>query len=90
MPLAPRAIGTRLSRVAVLAALLLAPMVSRGQTPGNVCLVLGSDTAIWEGMDTSRYHCPYNIDLYTNQTRNACKVMDPAFRNRFLELTGSR
>ena len=25
----------------------------------------GSDTAIWDGMDTSLYHCHYNIDLYT-------------------------
>ncbi len=63
-------------------------MVSRGQTPGNVYLVLGSDTAIWEGMDTSRYHCHYNIDLYTNQTRNAYKVMDPAWRSQMVDSYG--
>jgi len=56
--------------------------------PGEVYLVLGSDTAIWEGMDTSRYHCHYNIDLYTNQTRNAYQVMDPAFRSRFVDSYG--
>ena len=55
---------------------LLPPMGSPSHTPGSVYLVLGSDTAIWEGMDTSRYHCHYDIGLYTNQTRNAYKVMD--------------
>jgi len=53
-----------------------------------VDLVLGSDTAIWQGMDTSRYHCYYNIDLYTNQTRNACKVMDPAWRSPMVDSYG--
>ena len=47
---------------------------------GVVYLVLGSDTAIWNGMNTSRYNNFYNIDLYTNPTRNAYTVMDPAFR----------
>ncbi len=79
---------THLFHIAVLAALLSTAMVVRGQSPGNVYLVLGSDTAIWEGMDTSRYQCHYNIDLYTNQTRNAHNVMDPAFRSRFVDSYG--
>ncbi len=63
-------------------------MALRGQTPGNVYLVLGSDTAIWEGMDTSQYQCHYSLDLYTNQTRNAYKVMDPAFRSPLVDSYG--
>ena len=47
---------------------------------GKVYLVLGSDTAIWEGMDVARYNCTYALSLYTDPTRNAALVMDPAFR----------
>jgi len=47
---------------------------------GVVYLVLGSDTAIWNGMNTGTYNNFYNIDLYTNPTENAFTVMDPAFR----------
>ena len=43
-------------------------------------MVLGSDTAIWNGMNTGRYNNFYNIDLYTNPNRNAYAVMDPSFR----------
>lgn len=55
---------------------------------GKVYLVLGSDTAIWEGMDVRSYHCYYNIDLYTNPSRNAYKVMEPAFRAQFVDSYG--
>ncbi len=55
---------------------------------GKVYLVIGSDTAIWEGMSVGRYHCSYNIDLYTNPQRNAYKVMDPAFRAQFVDSYG--
>ncbi len=55
---------------------------------GKVYLVLGSDTAIWDGMSVSRYHDTYNIDLYTNPSRNAYKVMDPAFRAQFVDSYG--
>lgn len=47
---------------------------------GIVYLVLGSDTAIWDGMSTSTFNNYYNIDLYTNPSGNAYKVMDPSFR----------
>jgi len=46
----------------------------------EVYLVIGSDTAIWDGMSTSRYHCYYNQDLYTAPSDNAYAVMDPSFR----------
>lgn len=55
---------------------------------GNVYLVLGSDTAIWDGMSVGKYHCSYNISLYTDPTQNAYKVMDPAFRARFVDSFG--
>ena len=55
---------------------------------GKVYLVLGSDTAIWDGMSVGRYHCYYNIELYTNPTQNAYKVMDPAFRAQFVDSYG--
>jgi hypothetical protein len=47
---------------------------------GNVYLVLGSDTAIWEGMDVSNYQCTYALSLFTDPARNAARVMDPGFR----------
>ncbi len=71
----------------MIAGIMVAPG-GYAQSAGEVYLVLGSDTAIWEGMDTSRYHCHYNIGLYTNETRNAYKVMAPDFRARFLDSYG--
>jgi len=47
---------------------------------GKVYLVLGSDTAIWGGMDVAKYNCTYTLSLYTDPARNAARVMDPAFR----------
>ena len=55
---------------------------------GEVLLVMGSDTAIWQGMSTSTYHCTYDPDLYTNPSRNAYGVMDPAFRAQFVDSYG--
>ena len=57
-------------------------------TGGDVYLVIGSDTAIWEGMNTNRFHCFYNVDLYTNPQRNAYKVMDPNFRAKLIDSDG--
>jgi len=55
---------------------------------GKVLLVLGSDTAIWEGMDVARYHCYYRPGLYTDPMRNAYGVMDPSWRNQFVDSFG--
>ncbi len=85
---APRLLVANLSRVLVFTGLLSAAVLLQGQTPGNVYLVMGSDTAIWDGMDTSKYHCHYDLSLYTNQTRNAYKVMDPAFRSGMVDSYG--
>jgi hypothetical protein len=58
-------------------------------TAGEVYLVLGSDTAIWDGMSTSRYNCDYNPVLYTDPSANAYLVMDPAFRAQFVDSYGT-
>ena len=55
---------------------------------GKVYLVLGSDTAIWDGMSVSRYENTYNLSLYTDPARNAYQVMDPAFRQQFVDSFG--
>ncbi len=47
---------------------------------GVVYLVLGSDTAIWDGMDVAQYECTYTLSLFTDPARNAARVMDPSFR----------
>ncbi len=57
--------------------------------PGKVYLVLGSDTAIWDGMDVAKFNCTYNLSLYTDPTRNATGVMNPAWRLRFRDSYGT-
>lgn len=58
------------------------------QGQGNVYLVLGSDTSIWDGLDVTRFNCYYQPDLYSDPTQNAAKVMNTAFRSRFLDSQG--
>ncbi len=55
---------------------------------GTVYLVLGSDTAIWDGMDDGRFDCLYRLDLYVDPSRNAYQVMSPQFRQRFVDSYG--
>ncbi len=55
---------------------------------GKVYLVIGSDTAIWEGMNVGRYHCTYNQSLYTDPDRNTYKVMNPDFRADLVDSYG--
>ena len=57
--------------------------------PGKVLLVIGSDTAIWDGMSTSRYHCTYNPALYTARNENAYAVMDMDFRDKMKDSFGT-
>lgn len=56
---------------------------------GEVYLVLGSDTGIWEGLDVIRHYHTYGLGLYTSPARNAYKVMDPAFRNKMKDSYGT-
>ncbi len=55
----------------------------------KVYLVLGSDTAIWDGMNTGRYNCTYNITLYSDVTKTPYQVMQPGFRNRYVDSYGT-
>ena len=56
---------------------------------GEVYLVLGSDTAIWDGMSTSKYNDTYNLKLYIDKTANAYKVMEPSFREQMKDSYGN-
>ncbi len=56
---------------------------------GTVYLVLGSDTAVWDGMDVSRYTPRYNLSLYVDPALNAYKVMEPSFRSRLTDSYGT-
>jgi hypothetical protein len=64
-------------------------MVSSVAAEGTVYLVLGSDTATWEGMTVSRYNCTYAVTLYTDPSRNAALIMDPAFRTGLVDSYGT-
>ena len=55
---------------------------------GKVYLVLGSDTALWDGMDVNKYYCTYLLSLFDDPTSNAHKVMDPSFRAQFKDSYG--
>ena len=71
--------------------LLLGSFLLSGATPGNVYLVLGSDTAIWNvpgGLDVAKYRQHFSLELYTQPQSNAFKVMDPAFRAQFTDSIG--
>ncbi len=68
--------------------IILAPIYVAAEA-GQVLLVIGSDTAIWDGMTTSRYHCTYNPELYTNPADNAYAVMDMDFRNQMKDSYGT-
>lgn len=62
-------------------------------TPGTVYISMGSDTAIWNapgGIDVPKFHGHFSPDLYTNPSRNAYKVMDPAFRAQFVDSYGQQ
>ncbi|MCB9508927.1 MAG: T9SS type A sorting domain-containing protein [Deferribacteres bacterium] len=62
--------------------------VSSAISQGKVYLVIGSDTAIWDGMNTARYTCYYDQSLFTDPARNAYRVMDPAFRANLVDSYG--
>ena len=55
---------------------------------GKVYLVLGSDTAIWDGMDVAKYHCYYNLDLFTAANSNTSVVMSESFRDQITDSYG--
>ncbi|MGO9204299.1 MAG: hypothetical protein ACLQM8_27585 [Limisphaerales bacterium] len=82
----------RLAHCAAAALVWLAafPCVRAGA--GNVYLVLGSDTAVWNypgGINPYDYHNHFTFELYTQTNQNACQVMDPAFRQQFADSNGN-
>ncbi len=69
-----------MKRCTFIFAILFLLLLQSALNSGNVYLVIGSDTAIWDGMSVNRFNNFYNIDLYANPMRNAYRVMDPQFR----------
>ena len=55
---------------------------------GKVYLVLGSDTAIWDGMNVDRFNDTYSDALFTDPTNNAYKVMAASFRAPLVDSYG--
>ena len=85
--MSPNRIARHLIAIATIA-LSTAPIASL-HADGTVYLVLGSDTAIWEGMDVARYNCTYTLTLFTDPSRNARAVMQPAFRSGLVDSYGT-
>ncbi len=56
---------------------------------GNVYLVLGSDTGIWDGLNTNTFHNIYGLELYSDPNYNAFKVMSDDFRNQIKDSYGN-
>jgi hypothetical protein len=81
----PRIFTAKTLCLALLVALASISLL-RGQ--GKVYLVLGSDTAIWDGMGVDRFNDTYVDALFTDPTNNAYKVMDQSFRSQLLDSYG--
>lgn len=62
----------------------------RVNAQGNVYLIIGSDTAIWEGMNVDRYNCFYNYNVIPDKSRNYYEVMQPAYRDKFSDSYGNK
>ena len=71
-----------------LSTVLIFSFIGRVDSAGKVYLVIGSDTAIWSGMNTGRYNCTYDQSLYTDPLRNAFTVMNPDFRADLVDSFG--
>lgn len=66
--------------------LLLAAAAAPAQ--GDLYLVFGSDTSIWDGLDVNRYVCHYQTDLYTATAGNTVTVFSDAFRQPLRDSCG--
>ena len=56
---------------------------------GTVLIVVGSDTGVWDGLNVTQHHCTLGSTLYTDPTRNATRVMQPAFREPMVDYYGT-
>jgi hypothetical protein len=77
-----------LSRPVLAGLVALAVLCAGTGKAGTVYLVVGSDTAIWDGLDTTRYHCHFGLDLYTSSQGAAAQAIDPSFRSQFIDSYG--
>ena len=57
---------------------------------GNVYLIIGSDTAIWDVMDVAKYNCSYSYKVIPDKTRNFYKVMQLSYRDQFSDSYGNK
>lgn len=57
---------------------------------GNVYLVIGSDTAIWDVMDVAKYNCTYSNSVIPDKTKNFFEVMQSSYRNKFSDSFGNK
>jgi len=55
---------------------------------GNLYLVIGSDTGIWQGASMQNKHNYYHQDLYTDPSRNAYGIMNPVLRDSLRDSEG--
>lgn len=60
----------------------------KGDGGGEILIVFGSDTSIWDGMSTNTFHDNYNLQLFVDPTFNAYKVMDAAWRQKIKDSYG--
>ncbi len=63
--------------ILILILLLLAPSL---YSQGDLYLVFGSDTSIWDGMSTTRYVSHYQPETYSAPASNAAVVINETFR----------
>jgi hypothetical protein len=68
---------------------LMFTALGKSQDTTEVLLVLGSDTALWDGMGTDSFHDHYNPQLYVDPSQNSYKVMDAAWRQKIKDSYGS-
>ena len=52
---------------------------------GDIYLVFGSDTSIWDGLNVSDYICHYKPETYSAPSSNAAQVISEGFRARLLD-----
>ena len=89
-PLPPQPAPGWLATIVLIAGMLAGPARAFA-APGQVYLVLGSDTAVWNapgGVQVARYREHFAQDLYTQPDQNGFRVMDPAFRAQFADSFG--
>ncbi|MCE1188470.1 MAG: T9SS type A sorting domain-containing protein [Ignavibacteria bacterium] len=60
------------------------------QPQNKVYIVLGSDTALWDGMSTNSYVCHYNLTAIPDATGHYFAAMQNSYRNSFSDSYGGK